>query len=56
MELYYYFYGNQLMEFERPRIPKIINEKGVIGKIKEEENKVKLSPSLNKVVVLNVCD
>ncbi len=42
-----FFYGCQVAEFERPKVPKIITEKGLKANIK---------PSKTKAVILNVCD
>ncbi len=44
---YEFFYGTQTTEFERPKVPKIITEKGLKANIK---------PTKTSVVILNVCN
>lgn len=47
MDNFVFFYGNQTTEFERPKVPKIITEKGLKANIK---------PTKTSVVILNVCN
>ena len=47
MEKHYFFYSNQAVEFERPKVPEIVAKKGIKARIKA---------SKTKAVILNVCD
>lgn len=53
---YNFFYGSQMVEFERPEIPEIIAKEGIKAEIAASKYTLKLNPSRTKVVVLNVHD
>ena len=44
---YNFFYGTQMVEFERPEVPEIVAKEGI---------KTNIKPSKTKAVILNVCD
>ena len=56
MEKYDFFYGGQVVEFERPEVPEIIAKKGIQLSLAGSKYNLVLSPSKNKVVILNVRD
>lgn len=47
MKKYYFFYGTQAVEIERPKVPDAIAIKGI---------KNIIGPSRTKAVILNVCN
>lgn len=54
MEKYYFFYGSQVEEFERPKVPEIIAKKGIKAEIVGRKYNLNIKPSKTKVVVKNV--
>lgn len=56
MEKYYFFYGNQVKEFERPMVPDVVAKKGIKTEIVGKKYDLKIKPSKTKVVILNVRD
>lgn len=54
MEKYYFFYGSQVEEFERPKVPETIAKKGIKADIVGKKYNLKIKPSNTKVVVKNV--
>lgn len=54
MEKHYFFYGNQVEEFERPKVPEIVAKKGIKANIAGNKYNLKIRPSGNKVVVKDV--
>lgn len=55
-EQYYFFYGNQVVEFERPKVPEIIAKKGIKLEMVGSIYSVLVKSSNTKAVVLNVCN
>lgn len=56
MNKYYFFYGNQVVEYNAPHIPKLIDKKRIKLKVNDSKCSLKLNPSVTKVVLKNVCD
>lgn len=56
METYDFYYGTQLVEFERPEVPEIVAKKGILADIAGTKYSLIIKPSNSKVVVLNVHD
>lgn len=56
MEKYYFFYGTQVIEFERPEVPEIVSKKGIKLEIVGKKYNVEIMPSKTKVVIVNVHD
>lgn len=54
MEKYYFFYGNQTVEFERPKAPEIIAKKGIKMSIVGSKYNLRMKPSNTEVVVKDV--
>lgn len=53
---YNFFYGTQMVEFERPEVPPSVVKKGINYRIKVNTNTMKVKSWRAKVVVQNVCD
>ena len=56
MEQHYFFYGNLVEEFERPKVPDIVLKEGMKAKIAGDKYTLKIKPSTTKVVINNVCN
>jgi len=56
MEQHYFFYGNQVEEFERPKVPEIVAKKGIKMSIAGSKYSLRLNSSKTKAVILNVCN
>lgn len=56
METYDFYYGTQLVEFERPEVPEIVAKKGIKAEIVGSKYSLVIKPSNTKVVILNVHD
>ena len=56
MGKYYFFFGTQAYEFERPDVPEIIPKKGIKANIAGSIYTLRINPSTYKAVILNVCD
>ena len=51
METYDFYYGSQLVEFERPDVPEIIAKEGIKADIAGKKYSLKLNATESKVVV-----
>lgn len=56
MDKYTFFYGTQVVEFERPEVPEVIAKSGIMAEIVGEIYTLQLKPSTTRVVIKNVCD
>lgn len=56
MNKYDFFYGNQVVEFERPEVPEVIYKKSIKSNIKIKVYSAIIKYKNPKVVVKNVCD
>jgi hypothetical protein len=56
METYDFYYGTQLVEFERPEVPAVIAKQGIATNIAGSKYSLNIKPSNSKVVVKNVCN
>lgn len=54
--VYDFYYGTQLVEFDREEVPEIVAKKGIDFKLVGSKYTLKIRPSNSKVVVLNVHD
>lgn len=54
MKMYDFFYGTQVVEFERPEIPEIVTKKGIKAEIAGSKYTLKINASTTKAVILNV--
>lgn len=53
---YNFFYGTQIVEFERPDVPEIVAKKGIKADIAGSKYTLNIKSSQTKVVVANVYD
>lgn len=56
MEKYYFFYGSQVQEFKRPKVPDIVAKKGIKAEIVGKRYTLNIKPSITKAVIANVRD
>lgn len=56
METYDFYYGTQLVEFEREEVPEIVAKKGIKANIAGSKYTLTINPSKTEVVILNVHD
>ena len=56
MEKYDFFYGSQLVEFERPEVPEIVGKEGIEAEMVGSQYNLLVNTSKTKAVILNVCD
>jgi hypothetical protein len=54
MAKYYFFFGGQAYEFERPEVPEIIPKEGIKAEVVGSKYKAEVAGSKYKVVILNV--
>ena len=54
MEKYYFFYGTQAVEFERPAVPEIVVKEGIKADIVGKKYSLDIKVSTTKVVAKDV--